>query len=86
MLVYVRKIILSKYIPFEHVPLVSISCDETIDLDFLRLADSVASCLRLDVILRIPIGIVDDYGIGRSQVDTQTSCSGTQQEYESKWK
>lgn len=37
---------------------------------------------HLQVILGIPVGIVDDDGVGSRQIYAQTTCSRAQQEYE----
>jgi len=36
----------------------------------------------LDIIVGVPVGVVDDDGVGRGQVDTQTSRPRRQQETE----
>ena len=38
--------------------------------------------LRLQVVLWVPVGVVDDDGIGSRQVDAQAACTRTQQEDE----
>ena len=40
-------------------------------------------CLYLQIVLWVPIGIIDDNGVSSSQIDTQASGSRTQQEDES---
>lgn len=55
--------------------------DKPIDLDGLVLANPVAASLRLEVILRVPVRVVDDDGIGSSQVNAQPSSTRTQQEH-----
>lgn len=42
---------------------------------------SVASCLCLQVVLRIPIAVIDDDSISSCQVKTEASCLGAEQEY-----
>ena len=63
----------------EHVLFIRLPCDEAVHLDLIGLADTVCASLSLQVILRVPITVKDDYGISRGQVDAQsTSSSGKQ--------
>mmetsp|Transcript_2225 Transcript_2225/g.6481 ORF Transcript_2225/g.6481 Transcript_2225/m.6481 type:complete len:372 (+) Transcript_2225:1717-2832(+) len=59
----------------EHLLLEGTAGNEAVDPNILRLADTMASSLGLDVILRVPIRIEDDTDIGGSQVDADTSSS-----------
>lgn len=52
-----------------------VTSDEPIDHDFVGLTDSVSSAERLNVIVRIPIGIVDNDGVSGGEIDTETSGS-----------
>ena len=45
----------------------------------------MSSAESLDVVMWVPIHVVDDDGVGCSQVDTQTSRLGWQQEHEAVW-
>ena len=53
----------------EHLLLNRVLGDEAEDLDLLPLPDAVRAVHRLQVGLRVPIGVVDDDRIGRLQVD-----------------
>jgi hypothetical protein len=44
------------------------------------LPDPVAAGLSLQIILRVPVAVVDDDGVGGHQVDAETSGFGAQQE------
>ena len=54
----------------------------TIDLDVLLLPDAVTARLRLQVVLRVPVGVVDDDGVGYRQVDAEPARARAQQEDE----
>ena len=45
----------------EHHLLVGRARDQPVDHHFLRLADAVAARLRLHVVLRVPVGVVNDH-------------------------
>lgn len=49
---------------FKHFSLISIASDKSIDLNFTFLADSMSSGSSLNIVLRIPIRIIDDDNIG----------------------
>ena len=40
----------------------------------------MTSSLRLDIVLRIPIAVVDDDSVGSCEVDPLSSCAGAKQE------
>ena len=42
----------------------------------------MTACLRLQVVLRIPVRVVDDDGVGGGQVDAEAARARTQQEGE----
>ena len=48
----------------------------------LLLTDTMGSGEGLDIVVGIPIGVIDNDGIGSGQVDTQTTSAGGQQEHE----
>ena len=54
--------------------------DKSVDHDFVGLPDPVGAGEGLDVVVRIPVGIIDDDSIRCGQIDAQTSGSGGQQE------
>ena len=58
----------------------AILCDEPVDDDWASLSNSVAPVLRLQVLLRVPIGVVDDARVGCRQVDPQATGAGADQE------
>lgn len=67
----------------------SFQSEDPVGLKFSRLVDylfllanAVSSGLGLQVILRVPVRVEDDYSVCRGQVDPQTSSSGGQQEAE----
>lgn len=43
---------------------------------------SRVACLHLQVVLRVPVRVEDDAGVGRRQVNAQAARSGAQQEDE----
>ncbi len=43
----------------------------------------VCVCVYLQVVLRIPVRVKDDTGVGSCEVNTKSACSSTQQEDES---
>lgn len=53
-----------------------------VDIYCILLSDSVGACLSLEVVLRVPIGIYDDHGIGGSKIDSQTASTGRQKKTE----
>jgi hypothetical protein len=55
---------------------------EAVDHHLVLLADTVGSRESLDVVVRVPIRVVDDDGVGRVQVDAETSGTRGQQEAE----
>ena len=48
-------------------------CNETVDHDLALLTDSVSSGEGLDIVVGIPIRIIDDDSVGGSKIDTKTS-------------
>ena len=56
--------------------------NESIDHDFVLLSDTMRSGQSLNVIVRIPIGVIDDDRVGSVQVDAQATGSGGQEEDE----
>ena len=61
------------YVPVEHFSLVGVSCDESVDLDGLVLTNPVAASLSLEVILWIPVRVVDNDSISSCEVDAKTT-------------
>ena len=55
-----------------------VSGDEPVDHDWLGLANPVAPVLRLEVLLGVPVTVVDDAGVSSCQVDTQTTSPVTE--------
>ena len=55
--------------------------DEAVNLDRLVLPDPVTASLRLQVVLRVPVRVVDDDGVGGRQVDAQPTRTRAQQEH-----
>ena len=66
----------------EHRCFVRASRDEAIHTHRLRLANPMATSLCLHIVLGIPIGVEDDYCIGRGESDSHTSSTRTQQKAE----
>lgn len=61
------------------------STDQTnsiISFDPVRSKNTDVSCpaVYLDVIVGVPVRIIDDDGVGRCKVDAQTTCSGREEE------
>ena len=48
-------------LPVKHLSLVSVAGDEAVNFDGLVLSDPVATSLCLQVILRVPVGVIDDH-------------------------
>ena len=64
----------------EEVHLVRVTRHEPVDAHKLRLADAVAARLRLQVVLRVPVGVVDDDRVGRGEVDAHAARARAEQE------
>lgn len=62
--------------PLEHLSLIGITRDESVDFDLAFLTNPMSSGRRLNVVLRIPIRVVDDDNVGASQVDSDPSGLG----------
>ena len=43
---------------------------ESVDFDRLRLTESVTSCFSLQVVLRVPVRVIDDDCVGCGEVDS----------------
>ena len=43
---------------------------------------SVASSLCLQIVLGVPIAVINNHSIGSSQIQTESSCLGAQQKHE----
>ena len=56
--------------------------DEPVDVDVPRLPDPVAPVLRLRVHRRVPVGVVEDDGVGAGEVDADAAGPGRQDEDE----
>merc|ERR1712216_514597 len=65
---------------FQHLLLHTIGGDQSKDQHGLRLANSVAPVHGLQILLGVPIGIVNDHGISGCQVDAEAAGSGAEQE------
>jgi hypothetical protein len=65
----------------KHLALVSVLRDEAIDLHVVLLSNTMAARLRLDVVLWVPVAVVDDDGIGRGKVDAHTTRARAQQKH-----
>lgn len=62
--------------PIKNINAVSLPRDEAVDHDLVCLPDPVGPGEGLDVVVRVPVGVVDDDGVRSGQVDTQTSSPG----------
>lgn len=51
--------------------------------DHLLLADTVTSSLSLEVVLRVPVAVIDDNCVGCCQIDPQAASFRAEQEHES---
>ena len=52
-----------------------LSCVSPVHFHVLSLTDSVAPSLCLQIILRVPVAVVDDHGVGGSKIDSNTSST-----------
>ncbi|GBE60142.1 oligomycin resistance ATP-dependent permease, putative [Babesia ovata] len=61
----------------------SVLADQTVDVDFPRLADTVAPVHSLPIHRRVPVGVVEDDRVGTRQRKTHTTSAGggDEQEY-----
>ena len=66
----------------EHVHLVRISRHELVHLHGLRLADAMAAGHRLHVVLRVPVGVVDDDRVGGRQINPHAARTCREEEEE----
>eukprot|EP00960_Hanusia_phi_P069150 767012-Hanusia_phi.AAC.11 len=66
----------------QHPPLIRLHRDQPVDLHLPRLPDPVAPCLRLQVVLRVPVAVEDDDCVGCRQVDPHPSRLGADEKYE----
>lgn len=57
----------------EDVLLYCVNRDEPVDVDCLRLTNSMAAILRLLVHSRVPVSVVEDDAVSASQVDADTT-------------
>ena len=53
---------------------------EAVDHDTIGLADTMGAAERLDVVVGVPVGVVDDDRVGGRQVDPETSSSRGEEE------
>ena len=56
--------------------------DEPVDVHLARLADAVRAVLRLRIDGRVPVGVVEDHGVGARQVDAQPARARREDEDE----
>ncbi len=52
---------------------------QPVHFDRLRLPNPMRSSLRLQIILRVPIGVENDHGVGRRQVQPEPPRFGRQE-------
>ena len=55
---------------------------ESVDVDRVLLPDPVRARHRLEVVLRVPVRVEDDDGVGRREVDAEAAGAGGEQEDE----
>ena len=68
------------YTPVKHLSFIGVSGDETIHFHCLVLTNPVAASLSLDVILGIPVRVIDDHSVCGGEVDSQSPGTSAQQE------
>ena len=68
------------YIPVKHLSFIGVSGDEAIHFDCFVLSNPVAASLSLDVVLGIPVRVVDDDSVCSGEVDPQSPSTSAQQE------
>ena len=61
--------------PLHNLLVDGVGCDQSVDHHWLGLPDSVTSVLCLEILLGIPVTVIDDASVGRRQVDAETSSS-----------
>lgn len=64
----------------KHLSLISITCDQPVNFDFVFLSYSMSSCSCLNIILRVPIWIIYDDNVCTRQIDTNSSSFSWKQE------
>lgn len=67
--------------PLKHLRLIGAARHQPTHFHLLGLADAVHACLRLNVVLRVPVAVVDDDGVCYGQVDAQTAGARRQQKH-----
>ena len=53
-----------------------VSGDKSVDHDLVRLTYPVGPTEGLDVVVRVPVRVIDDDGVSCGQINTQASCPG----------
>lgn len=53
---------------------------ETVDDDGAGLTDAVGAVLGLEILLRVPVAVEEDDGVGRGEVDAQPACPCAEEE------
>ena len=62
--------------PLEHLAFERVTSHQAVNVDLPLLADTVASCHGLHVVLRVPVAVEKDACVGRGEVDTDASRAG----------
>jgi hypothetical protein len=68
------------FLEVQHALLDRVLSDQSIDQHWPSLPDAVGSVCCLQVVLRVPVDVVDDDPVCRHQVEAQSSCSGGEEE------
>ncbi len=67
--------------PVKHVSLVCVTSDQPVHLDGFVLTNPMTASLCLEVVLRVPVRVVDDDSVSCREVDTETPRTSAQQEH-----
>ena len=59
---------------FKHLCLVCVAGDQSVDLNLTFLTNSMSSSSCLNIILRIPIWVIDNDNVSTCQVNSNSSC------------
>ncbi len=71
----------ARFSPVKHVSLVRVASDQPVHFDGFVLTNPMTASLCLEVILRVPVRVIDDDRVSCCEVNTETARTSTQQEH-----